>query len=299
MAARRHHKSHNHGYKKGSRPHDEHVIVLPSGEKIPPLGLGSWHLAEDPARRRTEIAALRMGIDLGMSVVDTAELYGAGRSEELVGEAIAELRDKVFLVSKVMPDHATADGTVAACEASLGRLATDHLDLYLLHWRGNVPLGETLAGFDRLQQAGKIRYWGVSNFDVDDMVELVALEGGDQVAVDQVLYNLAHRGVEFDLLPWCAEHDVAVMAYSPIEQGRLLSHPAVATVAERRGVTPAQVALAWVILHEDVCAIPEAGSPEHVLENYRALQLDLDDEDMAMLDLAFPVPTRRRPLEVT
>lgn len=272
-------------------------MVLASGETIPPLGLGTWHLAEDPARRRAEITALRAGIDLGMSVIDTAELYGNGRSEELVGEAIAGRRDDAFLVSKVIPDHATTDGTVAACEGSLRRLRTDHLDLYLLHWRGEVPLQETVAGFRQLQQAGKIRYWGVSNFDVTDMEELVAL-GGDDVTADQVLYNLAHRGVEYDLLPWCLERDVAIMAYSPIEQGRLLHHPALATVAERHGATPAQVALAWVISRENVCAIPQAGTPAHVVENHRALQLKLDEEDLAMLDLSFEVPTGRRPLEM-
>jgi diketogulonate reductase-like aldo/keto reductase len=273
------------------------VVVLGSGETIPPLGLGTWHLAEDAARWRTEVTALRAGIDLGMSVIDTAELYGSGRSEELVGEAIAGRREDVFLVSKVVPDHATSDGTVAACEGSLRRLRTDHLDLYLLHWRGMVPLQETLAGFRQLQQAGKIRYWGVSNFDVTDMDELVTL-GGHDVAADQVLYNLAHRGIEYDLLPWCLERDVAIMAYSPIEQGRLLSHPALATVAARHGATPAQVALAWVISRENVCAIPQAGTPAHVVENHRALHLKLDEEDLATLDLAFPVPTGRRPLEV-
>ncbi|MGV9574809.1 aldo/keto reductase, partial [Streptomyces nigra] len=242
------------------------TIALPSGEEIAAAGQGTWYLGEDPGRREQEIAALRLGVDLGMTVVDTAEMYGDGAAEELVGEALRGRRDEVFLVSKVLPGHADRKGTVAACEGSLRRLGTDRLDLYLLHWRGRWPLEETLAGFTDLMEAGKIRYWGVSNLDVADMTELATLPGGDAVAVDQVLYNLSRRGIEWDLLPWCREAEVAVMAYSPIEQGRILGAEALGAVARALGATPAQVALAWV-LEQGVSAIPRSGSPDHVREN--------------------------------
>ncbi|MFC9960940.1 aldo/keto reductase [Streptomyces nigra] len=273
------------------------TIVLPSGEEIAAAGQGTWYLGEDPGRREQEIAALRLGVDLGMTVVDTAEMYGDGAAEELVGEALRGRRDEVFLVSKVLPGHADRKGTVAACEGSLRRLGTDRLDLYLLHWRGRWPLEETLAGFTDLMAAGKIRYWGVSNLDVADMTELATLPGGDAVAVDQVLYNLSRRGIEWDLLPWCREAEVTVMAYSPIEQGRILGAEALGAVARALGATPAQVALAWV-LEQRVSAIPRSGSPDHVRENRGAVDLRLPTEALEVLDEAFPPPTAATPLEM-
>jgi diketogulonate reductase-like aldo/keto reductase len=273
-------------------------ITLPSGETTSALGQGTWHFAERPERRASEIASLRLGIDLGMTVIDTAEMYADGAAEVLVGEAIAGRRDDVFLVSKVLPHHATRRGTVLACQASLRRLGTDHLDLYLLHWRGPIPLEETLAGFADLVAAGLVRYWGVSNFDTPDMAELELLPGGGAVATDQVLYNLARRGPEYDLLPWCRAHSIPLMAYSPMEQGRILRHRALVDVARRHQATPAQVALAWVLRSEDVNAIPRAGTPEDVRENAAALDLQLTTADFIVLDAAFPPPRHRVPLEV-
>jgi diketogulonate reductase-like aldo/keto reductase len=273
-------------------------ITLPSGETTSALGQGTWHFAERPERRASEIASLRLGIDLGMTVIDTAEMYADGAAEVLVGEAIAGRRDDVFLVSKVLPHHATRRGTVLACQASLRRLGTDHLDLYLLHWRGPIPLEETLAGFADLVAAGLVRYWGVSNFDTPDMAELELLPGGGAVATDQVLYNLARRGPEYDLLPWCRAHSIPLMAYSPMEQGRILRHRALVDVARRHQATPAQVALAWVLRSEDVNAIPRAGTPEDVRENAAALNLQLTTADFIVLDAAFPPPRHRVPLEV-
>lgn len=274
------------------------TITLPSGEAIPVLGLGTWGVAENPRRRADEVAALRLGLDLGMSLIDTAEMYADGAAEELVGEAIAGRRDAVFLVSKVLPEHATRHGTIAACEGSLRRLGTDRLDLYLLHWRGSIPLEETLDAFAILTQAGKIRSWGVSNFDVSDMQELAALPGGQAVQTDQVLYNLTRRGIEDDLLPWLLARHIPIIAYSPIEQGRLLGHPELQRVAVRHGATPAQVALAWIIRQDSVNAIPRAGTPAHVRENRAALDLRLTQQDLAVLDRAFPPPTGPRPLEM-
>jgi diketogulonate reductase-like aldo/keto reductase len=265
---------------------------------VPVLGQGTWHLAEDPRRRDAEVAALRVGLDLGLTLVDTAEMYADGAAEELVAEAIAGRRDEVFLVSKVLPQHATRRGTLVACERSLRRLKTDWLDLYLLHWRGSVPLEETLDAFGLLVIEGKIRHWGVSNFDIGDMEEVVALPGGSRVATDQVLYNLTRRGIEWDLLPWCERRDIPIMAYSPIEQGRLLGHPALKRVADRHDATPAQVALAWVLRWDRIVAIPKAGTPAHVRENASALDIELDAQDLEALDHAFPPPTRKVPLEM-
>ena len=271
---------------------------LPSGEVVPVLGQGTWYLGEGLRPREDEIAALRLGLDLGMYLIDTAEMYGDGAAERLVGEAIAGRRDEVFLVSKVLPGNATASGTVAACDRSLRRLRTEQLDLYLLHWRGPVPLAETLDGFAALIRAGKIRYWGVSNFEVPDLEELRSLPGGRNVATDQVLYNLTRRGIEWQLLFWCREFALPIMAYSPIEQGRLLRDPVLQSVAARHGATPAQVALAWVLRHSDVIAIPRAGNPEHVRENRGALDLRLTEQDLAELDRASPPPNGPQPLEV-
>lgn len=273
-------------------------VALPSGEPIPALGQGSWHLAEGLHPSDVEISSLRLGIDLGMTLIDTAEMYANGATEALVGEAIAGRRDEVFLVDKVLPHHATARGTVAACQASLRRLGTDYVDLYLLHWRGPVPLAETLEGFAELSSAGLIRHWGVSNFDVGDLAELTSLPGGGGVETDQVLYNLARRGIEWDLLPLCQREGLPVMAYSPIEQGRLLGHPTIEAIASEHRATPAQVALAWVLEHDEVVALPRAGTPEHVRQNRQALNIRLSREDLAALDRAFPAPNGKRPLEV-
>jgi diketogulonate reductase-like aldo/keto reductase len=274
------------------------TVKLPSGERIPVLGQGTWHLAEVAARRDEEILALRRGLDLGMTVIDTAEMYAEGEAEKLVGEAIADRRDEVFLVSKVLPHHATARGTVAACEASLRRLGTDRIDLYLLHWRGRVPLADTIEAFGGLQQAGLIRYWGVSNFDTPDMKELTALPGGPEVATDQVLYNLSRRGPELNLFPLLRELRVPIMAYSPIEQGRILGHPVLREIAELHHATPAQIALAWVLRRDDVCAIPRASRLEHTNENRAAADIQLDQADLSQLDQEFPRPERVRPLEM-
>jgi diketogulonate reductase-like aldo/keto reductase len=274
------------------------TVKLPSGERIPVLGQGTWHLAEVAARRDTEILALRRGLDLGMTVIDTAEMYADGEAEKLVGEAIAGRRDEVFLVSKVLPQHATARGTVAACEGSLRRLGTDRIDLYLLHWRGRVPLADTIEAFGDLQRAGLIRYWGVSNFDMPDMKELTALPGGLEVAADQILYNLSRRGPELNLFPLLRELRVPIMAYSPIEQGRILGHPVLREIAELHHATPAQIALAWVLRRDDVCAIPRASRLEHTNENRAAADIQLDRADLSQLDQEFPRPERVRPLEM-
>jgi len=274
------------------------MTTLPSGEMVPVLGQGTWRMGETPRRRAQEIAALRLGISLGMNLIDTAEMYGDGASEKLIGEAIAGRRDEVFLVSKVLPHHATRSGTVHACEQSLRRLGTDRLDLYLLHWRGRIALEETLAGFADLLDAGKIRYWGVSNFDTPEMEELAHLSGGASAATDQVLYNLTRRGIEHDLLPWSERRKLPVMAYSPVEQGRLLGHPVLLAIAARHHASPAQVALAWVLRRDRIIAIPKAASSEHVRQNHAALDIRLTEQDLASLDRAFPPPARKMPLEM-
>jgi diketogulonate reductase-like aldo/keto reductase len=274
------------------------TIAFPSGDAVPVLGQGTWHLAEGVHHRADEIAALRLGLDLGMALIDTAEMYADGGAEELVGEAIAGRREEVFLVGKVLPHHASHSGTIAACERSLRRLQTDRLDLYLLNWRGGPPLEETLDAFELLVRAGKIRHWGVSNFDVSDMEELTVLPGGSAVQTDQVLYNLTRRGIEYDLLPWCRKRVVPIMAYSPIEQGRMIGHPALENVAMRHEATPAQVALAWLLGQDRLIVIPRAGTPEHVRENRAALDLRLMKKDLAELERAFPPPTKKRSLEI-
>ena len=273
-------------------------IALPSGETVPALGQGTWGLGVDPARRRDDLAAVRLGLDLGLTLVDTAEMYGEGSTEELVGEAIAGRRNEVFLVSKVYPHNADRRGVVAACERSLRRLRTDRLDLYLLHWRGGVPFEATLAGFAELVRSGKIRHYGVSNLDAGEMAEWWSKPGGAATATDQVLYNPMRRGVEWDLLPWCRARGVPVMAYSPLEQGRLLSEAALRRIAERRGVAPAQVALAWLLRQDGVIVIPKAGRAQHLHENRAAVDLSLSPDDLAELDRAFPPPPGRRPLEM-
>jgi diketogulonate reductase-like aldo/keto reductase len=271
---------------------------LPSGELIPVLGQGTWELGENPAERAEELRALRLGLDLGMTLIDTAEMYGDGASEELVAEAIAGRRDEVFLVSKVMPQNATRHGMIDACERSLERLQTDRLDMYLLHWRGSLPLEPTIEAFTELVEAGRIRHWGVSNFDAVDLAEVVTVAGGDAVETDQILYNLFHRGIEFELLPWCRDRGMPIMAYSPIHRGRLVQNDVVVEIAEKHDATPAEVALACVLRDPDICAIPKASIHEHVRENRHALDLHLDNEDLKLLDEAFPPPTGPQLLEM-
>lgn len=265
---------------------------------MPVFGLGTWMMGESARTQAQEVAALRCGLDLGVTLIDTAEMYGSGGAERIVAEAIAGRRDELFLVSKVLPENASHAGIVKACEASLRRLKTDWLDLYLLHWRGSVPLAETLEGFAALMHAGKIRAFGVSNFDLDDMEELFALDGG-VCATNQVLYNLAHRGIEFDLLPWCRARRIPVMAYSPLDQGgALLRSRALREVAQRVNATPAQVALAWLLRQDGVVVIPKSSSETRVRENLAALNLPLNSEALAELDQAFPPPERKRALEM-
>lgn len=274
------------------------TTTLPSGELVPVLGQGTWMMGEDRRRAADEVAALKLGIDLGMTLIDTAEMYGDGGSEEIVAEAIAGRREKLFLVSKVLPSNASHGGVLRACEASLKRLRTDRIDLYLLHWRGGVPLAETVAAFEELRRAGKIRHWGVSNFDTEDMKELERLQGGRNAQANQVLYNLTRRGIEFDLLPWCRGRGMPVMAYSPVEQGELASDRGLRGIAARHGVTQAQVALAWVLAQDGVIAIPKAGRLEHVRQNAAARDIRLTPEDIAELDGLFAPPARKRPLEM-
>ena len=273
------------------------IVTLPGGETVPALGQGTWMMGERHDRRGDEVAALRMGVELGMTLIDTAEMYGDGAAETLIGEALGDVRDRLFLVSKAYPQNASRKRLVGACEASLKRLGTDRLDLYLLHWRGSVPLSETVEAMEALKAEGKIRHWGVSNLDTDDMEELVAPDGGACVT-DQILYNLTRRGAEHDLLPWLAEHGIPTMAYSPVEQGRLLADRTLAKVATTIGTTPAQVALAWAMRRDGAIAIPKAGSVAHVRENRAAADLVLSETDLAALDAAFPRPRTRRPLEM-
>jgi diketogulonate reductase-like aldo/keto reductase len=273
-------------------------VALPTGETVPALGMGTWMIGDEPASRAEEIAALQRGIDLGMSLIDSAEMYGDGASERLVGEAIRGRRERVFLVSKILPQHASRRGVPAACENSLKRLGVDVLDLYLLHWRGGVPLAETVEAFERLRAQGKIRHWGVSNLGPGDMAELRETPEGGKVAANQVLYNLSRRGIEWDLLPWCAEYGIPLMAYSPIEQARLVRHPGLRELARKRGATPAQLALAWLLRRDRVIAIPKASSVAHVEENFAALDCPLDAETLAGLARLFPPPKRATPLQM-
>jgi diketogulonate reductase-like aldo/keto reductase len=270
-------------------------IALPQGASIPALGLGTWRMGERRGERAREVAALELGLALGIRLIDTAEMYGEGGAEEVVAEAIANARAKVFVVSKVYPHNATRRGVLAACKRSLERLRTDHLDLYLLHWRGDVPLGQTVAAFEELRAQRSILAWGVSNFDVADMKELLTVPGGEHCAANQVLYNLGRRGIEHDLLPFCRERSIAVMAYSPVDQGRLLRNRALAAVAKQEGFSPAQVAIAW-LLGRRVVVIPKASDPDHVREIRATADLALSPASSAALDAAFPPPTRRTPL---
>jgi diketogulonate reductase-like aldo/keto reductase len=274
------------------------TLELPGGEVVPRLGQGTWRMGEKPRLRDAEVAALKLGLDLGMTLIDTAEMYGDGEAERIVAEAVAGRRDEVFIVSKVLPQNASRAGTIAACERSLKRLNTDRIDLYLLHWRGSYKLKDTLAGFQALARDGLIKSWGVSNFDVDDMEELAALPGGDGVATNQVLYNLARRGIEADLLPYCRARKIPIMGYSPVDQGGILRDRTLARVASRHGATLAQVALAWLLRQDEMMVIPKATSLTHVRENRAALDLDLNKTDLAEIDKAFPPPRGARPPEM-
>jgi diketogulonate reductase-like aldo/keto reductase len=272
------------------------TVALPSGERVPALGQGTWYMGENKAARAEEIATLRLGLDLGITLIDTAEMYGEGKAEELIGEAIAGRRDEAFVVSKVYPHNATRKGAVAACERSLKRLRTDRIDLYLLHWRGSVPFAETMEALMALQKGGKIRHYGVSNLGLEDMQELWSVPGGKGVAADQLLYNLTRRGIEWDLLPWLCKQRIPVMAYSPIEQARLVRNPKLADFARRHGMTPAQAALAWLLAKDGVIAIPKTGRCERLKENLGALDHPLTKEQLAELDRLFPPPQGPTPL---
>ncbi|QKC87157.1 aldo/keto reductase [Mesorhizobium sp. NZP2234] len=279
-------------------PSSVRTTALPSGEAIPVLGQGTWKMGEDSRRRSTEVDALKLGLDLGVKLIDTAEMYASGGAEEVVAEAIAGRRAETFLVSKVLPSNASRAGVQRACENSLKRLRTDRIDLYLLHWPGSVPLAETVEAFEALKKAGKIRHWGVSNFDTEDMEELAGLPDGGNVQTNQVLYNLVRRGLEFDLAPWSRKRGIPLMAYSPVEQGALARNARLEAVAARHNATAAQIALAWVMHQDGVVAIPKASSQEHVRQNFAALDIALTSEDLADLDRAFPPPTRKRGLEM-
>jgi diketogulonate reductase-like aldo/keto reductase len=279
-----------------------HDITFPHGEAQPALGLGTWQYGEDPAHAAAEVAALRLAFDIGYRVIDTAEMYGAGGAESVLGQALTEAtraglsRDSLFIVSKVLPENASAAGTVAACERSLRRLKLDRIDLYLLHWRGGVPLQDTLTGFEMLQQRGLIRRWGVSNFDTADLRELHACPGGAACSSNQVWYSLSERGPEFELLPWQREQQMPLMAYSPIDQGELADHAALHALAQRHGATPAQVALAWLLAQPGVMAIPKTAKALHLRQNWQAASLGLSTEDLAELDRLFPAPRKKKAL---
>lgn len=274
------------------------TVTLPSGESVPAFGLGTWNIGDNAATRAEEVATLRLGLDLGAGLIDTAEMYGDGRSEELVGEAIAGRRDEAFLVTKVLPQNASRKGTVAACERSLQRLRTDRIDLYLLHWRGSVPFAETIEAFVALQKAGKIHHYGVSNLDLADMKEWWKVAGGAACAANQLLYNLTRRGIEFDLQPWLRMRNIPTMAYSPIEQGRLPGDRKLTDFARRHGMTASQAALAWLLSKDGVIAIPKTGRRERLKENLGALDKPLDPAQLAELNRLFPPPQRAQPLEM-
>ncbi len=272
-------------------------VRLPDGTEVPALGQGTWHMGESRRSAASEVAALKLGIELGVTLIDTAEMYGDGGAEEIVAQAIAGQRDKVFIVSKVYPHNASRTGVPAACERSLKRLAIDCLDLYLLHWRGSHPLTETVEAFEKLRAAGKIRYWGVSNFDTDDMQELAGLQHGSACATNQVLYNPDTRGIEFDLLPWCRDHRIPVMAYSPVGQGgRLLRSPALTAVAKRHNATPAQIAIAWSLRDGHIISIPKASDLKHVRENAAATDIELSAVDLTEINARHPPPAHKEAL---
>lgn len=277
---------------------------LPDGQPLPALGLGTWHMGERSEAQAAELSALRDALAIGYRLFDTAEMYGEGGAEALLGKALAAAwrgglnREQVFVVSKVYPHNAGSRAIVAACERSRRRLQLDCIDLYLLHWRGNVPLHETVAGFEELRRRAWIRHWGVSNFDLDDLRELVALPGGAACSANQVWYSLSRRGVEFDLLPWMQSRGMPLMAYSPIDQGSLARHAALAGIAQPLGASTAQLALAALLAREGVVAIPKALSPQHLRDNWAAATLQLDAAQQAQVDRLFPPPRRKQPLAV-
>ncbi|RNJ43874.1 oxidoreductase [Mesorhizobium erdmanii] len=279
-------------------PSTVRTTTLPSGETVQVLGQGTWKMGEDSRRRADEVNALKLGLDLGLTLIDTAEMYASGGAEEVVAEAIAGRRAEVFVVSKVLPSNASRAGVQRACENSLKRLRTDRIDLYLLHWPGSVPLAETVEAFEAVKKAGKIRHWGVSNFDTEDMEDLAGLPDGGNVQTNQVLYNLVRRGPEFDLAPWSRKRGIPLMAYSPVEQGALARNTGLDAVAARHNATAAQIALAWVMHQDGIIAIPKASSQEHVRQNFAALDIKLTPQDITDLDRAFPPPTRKRGLEM-
>jgi len=274
------------------------TVPLPSGRAMPVFGVGTWRMGESARERAAEVEAVRAAIERGVTLIDTAEMYGDGEAESIVADAMGRRRDGLFLVSKVLPSNSSKRGTIAACERSLKRLKTDRLDLYLLHWRGGPALSETLDAFAELKAAGKILDWGVSNFDIDDMRELAALDTGKECATNQVLYNLTRRGIEFDLMPFCANRGISVMAYSPLEQARMLRDPALNEVARRHGATPARVALAWLLRQKGVVTIPKATRLDHLDDNIAALDLALTTDDLETLDARFPPPKRAEPLDM-
>jgi diketogulonate reductase-like aldo/keto reductase len=276
------------------------TVKLPSGEQVSAIGQGTWYMGDRKSEATREIAALQLGIDLGMTLIDTAEMYADGGAERIVAQAVQGRRDQVFIVSKVYPYNASKAGVPAACERSLKRLNTDRIDLYLLHWRGSYPLPETVAAFEKLRQEGKIRHWGVSNLDVADMEEIAGCPGGDNCAANQVLYHPASRGIEYELLPWCEKRGVAIMAYSPLAHttSRLLRSPPLVAIAQRHGVTPAQVALAWGLRHPHVISIPKASDPGHVRENAAAIDVVLTADDLAGIDAVHRPPGRKQPLDL-
>ncbi len=273
-------------------------VTLPCGEITPALGMGTWMIGDSKAHRAEEIATLQLGIELGIRVIDTAEMYGEGESEKLIGEAIRGRREKLFLVSKVYPHNASSKSVPMACERSLKRLGIDCLDLYLLHWRGSVPFSETVEAFEKLKDQGKIRHWGVSNLDMEDMRELYSVPGGEAVQVNQVLYNLTRRGIEWDLLPWCEQHRIPVMAYSPIEQARLVSHRPFVELASQYHLSASQLALAWLLRRNNMIVIPKTSTRKHLEENFSALNITLDNELLEKLDKIFPPPSRATPLQM-
>ncbi|MCC3382156.1 aldo/keto reductase [Paenibacillus farraposensis] len=279
------------------------VMTWTDGREVPLIGQGTWYMGEKASHRQEEVRALQLGLELGMALIDTAEMYAEGEAEKIVGEAVKGRRDDVYLVSKAYPHHADRQGLAHACEASLTRMGTEYMDMYLLHWRGNIPLEETVQGMEELSEQGKIRSWGVSNLDQADMEELWSLSGGDACAVNQVLYHAASRGIDYDLLPWSRTHGVPVMAYCPIAQGGrlrkgLLEHPVMLDIAASHRATPAQIALAWVIRDGDVWAIPKAVQESHVRENAAAAHIRLTPEQLQKIDEAFPLPTRKQPLDM-
>jgi diketogulonate reductase-like aldo/keto reductase len=276
------------------------TVRLPSGEEVAAIGQGTWYMGDRKSEASREIAALQLGIDLGMTLIDTAEMYADGGAERIVAQAVEGRRDQVFIVSKVYPHNASRSGVPEACERSLKRLNTDRIDLYLLHWRGGHPLAETVAAFEALRQAGKIRHWGVSNLDVADMEELSRAPGGGNCAANQVLYHPNSRGIEYELLPWCEKRGVAIMAYSPLGHttSRLLRSPPLVAVAKRHGVTPAQVALAWGLRYPNVISIPKASDPDHVRENAASIDVVLTAEDLAEIDASHRPPGRKQPLDL-